>query len=55
MMMKMEKDRCPICWSFGTSTRHKNIFICHSCEMPFNEFGVSPIISAEIDFHYVLN
>ena len=57
MMMSMEKDRCPLCGSFGTNTRQKNIFICPKCTVPFNEFGISPLaeVAGWKDSEYVSN
>lgn len=55
MMVFLGRDRCPLCGSYGTKTRERNIFICQRCDSPFNEFGVSPLAEFEeveaMDFH----
>jgi ribosomal protein L37AE/L43A len=47
MVVFLGRDRCPLCGSFGTKTKERNIFICKKCDVPFNEFGVSPLAKIE--------
>ena len=53
MPTKLEGNRCPLCWDFGTKI-DKKTFHCSKCNVSFDNFGVLPYsdIKEYVDAHW---
>ncbi|MFP4045472.1 MAG: hypothetical protein ACLFS3_00225 [Candidatus Aenigmatarchaeota archaeon] len=52
MFLTFDKDKCPLCGTFGEESEIEDVNSCPRCGTKFNEFGVILAKKNEIDLHW---